>query len=159
MSFPIGPTVSRCLGSTGWTPSIGIKPYVVFNPTIPQQAAGTRLEPAVSVPIATSAIPNANATAFPDEDPPGIRFRFNGFTGVPKYSFMPDGEIANSVRFVLPTICTLRWRAIARHGASFFAGLWVTEKISEPAVVTTPFISMLSLTASLSPLLLGSGGQ
>ena len=113
----------------------------------------------MSVPNATSAIPLANATAFPDEDPPGIRFRFNGFTGVPKYSFKPDGEIANSVMFVLPTICKLRCRAIARHGASFSAGLWVSEKIPEPAVVTTPFISMLSLIASRSSLRFGSGGQ
>ena len=96
---------------------------MVFKPTIPQQAAGTRIEPAVSVPKATSAIPDANATAFPDEDPPGIRFRFNGFTGVPKYSFMPDGEIANSLMFVLPTIRTLRWRAIARHAGVLFRGL------------------------------------
>src|SRR4029077_14759805 len=118
-----------------------------------------RTEPAVSVPKATSAIPDANATALPDEDPPGIRRRFSGFTAVPKYSFMPDGDTANSLRLVLPTICTLRWRAIARHAASFSAGLWVTEKISEPAVVTMPFTSMLSLTPSLRPLLFGSGGE
>ena len=30
--------------------------------------------------------------------------------------------------FVLPTICTLRRRAIARHAASFSAGLWVVAK-------------------------------
>src|SRR6476659_5511116 len=148
MSLAIGPIVSSRIGAIGYTPSIGTNPYVVFKPTTPQQAAGTRIEPAVSVPKATSAIPLANATAFPDDDPPGIRLRFNGFTGVPKYSFMPDGEIANSVMFVLPTICTLRRRATARHAASFSAGLWVWEKNPEPAVVTTPFMSMLSLTAS-----------
>jgi hypothetical protein len=37
--------------------------------------------------------------------------------------------------------------------------LWFMEKISEPAVVTTPFMSMLSLTASLNCLLFGFGGQ
>src|SRR5438552_4885373 len=159
MSLASGPILPSRYRAIGYTPSIGTKPNVVFKPTTPQQAAGTRTEPAVSVPKATSAIPDANATAFPDEDPPGIRRRFNGFTAVPKYSFMPDGETANSVRFVLPTICTSRWRAIARHGASFSAGLWVSKKISEPAVVITPFMSMLSLTASLRPLLFGFGGQ
>src|SRR5437016_10411350 len=134
MSLASGPIVSSRFGAIGYTPSIGIKPYVVFKPTTPQQAAGTRIEPAVSVPNAMSAIPDATAMAFPDEDPPGIRFRFNGFSGVPKYSFMPDGEIANSVMFVLPTIWTLRRRAIARHAASFSAGLWVWEKNPEPAV-------------------------
>src|SRR6266404_7341375 len=128
MSLASGPIVSSRFGAIGYTPSIGTKPKVVFKPTTPQQAAGTRIEPAVSVPNATSAIPLANATAFPDDDPPGIRFRFNGFTGVPKYSFIPDGETANSVMLVLPTICTLRRRAMARHGASFFAGWWVMEK-------------------------------
>ena len=75
MSFPIGPTVSRCSGSIGKTPSTGTKPCVVFNPTTPQHAAGTRTEPAVSVPKATSAIPLATATAEPHDDPPGISLR------------------------------------------------------------------------------------
>ena len=34
-------------------------------------AAGTRPEPAVSVPSATGTIPAATATAEPDDDPPG----------------------------------------------------------------------------------------
>ena len=42
---------------------------------MPQQAAGTRIEPAVSVPKAMSAIPLPIATADPDEEPPGISFR------------------------------------------------------------------------------------
>src|ERR1041385_4556005 len=104
-------------------------------------------------------MPLATATADPDEEPPGMRSCFNGFRGVPKYSFKPDGDTANSVMFVLPTICTPRWRAIARHGASDSAGLWVFRKNSEPAVVTTPFMSMLSLIASFNWLLFGSGGQ
>src|SRR2546421_5243156 len=104
MSFPIGPTTSRCFGSNGYTPLIETKPNVVFRPTMPQQAAGTRIDPAVSVPKAASASPFATATALPDEDPPGIRILLSGFLGVPKYSFMPEGATANSVMFVLPTI-------------------------------------------------------
>src|SRR5258707_12064038 len=126
-----------------------MRPRVVFSPTTPQHAAGTRIEPAVSVPKATSAIPVATATAEPLDDPPGIRFqiRLNGFSGVPKYSLNPEGATANSLRLVFPTICALRWRATARHAASFFAGgAWV-ERNPEPAVVTTPFMSMLSLMA------------
>src|SRR5215207_5851303 len=94
-------------------------PCVVFKPTIPQQAAGTRIDPAVSVPNATSANPAAIATADPLEDPPGIRVPHieKGFRGVPKYSLMPEGETANSLRFAFPTICTFLSLAIARHGA------------------------------------------
>src|SRR3954462_2787993 len=156
----MGPTVSVCAASTGYKPLIEIKPNVVFRPTIPQQAAGTRIEPAVSVPNATSAISVASATAFPEDDPPGIKSRLNGLTGVPKYSFIPDVATANSVRFVLPTICTFRWRAIAIQAASACAGLCVRRKNSEPAVVMTPLTSILSFTASRSCLLFGSeGGQ
>src|SRR6185295_17981144 len=84
MSFPIGPTVSRCSGSIGNTPSMGTNPCVVFNPTTPHQAAGTRIEPAVSVPKATSAIPLATATAEPQLEPPGSSLRelLSGLEGV-----------------------------------------------------------------------------
>src|ERR1043166_3265341 len=155
----MGPTTSRCLGSTGYMPWVETRPKVVFRPTMPQQAAGTRIDPAVSVPKATSASPFATATALPDEDPPGIRKLLSGFLGVPKYSFMPEGATANSVMFVLPTIRTLRRRAMARQAASAFAGWGVKRKKFEPAVVTTPFMSMLSLIASRKPLSLVSAGN
>ena len=38
---------------------------------MPFSAAGTRPEPAVSVPSAKATIPRATATADPEEDPPG----------------------------------------------------------------------------------------
>src|SRR4030081_2141201 len=114
-------------------PLIEIKPNVVFRPTMPQHAAGTRIDPAVSVPKATSAAPVPTATALPEEDPPGIRLCRSGFFGVPKNSFKPEGATANSVMFVLPTMATLRRRAVARHGASAFAGAWVVRKKFEPA--------------------------
>src|SRR5689334_21073827 len=67
-SAPSGPTVSMEVAS-GYTPSSGIRPQVVFRPAIPQQAAGIRTEPPVSVPRATSASPVATATAEPLDDP------------------------------------------------------------------------------------------
>ena len=39
-------------------------------------------------------------------DSSGIGELVSGFTAVPKYSFIPDGETANSLMLVLPTICT-----------------------------------------------------
>src|SRR6476469_7043491 len=135
ISFPIGPTVSRCAGSIGMTPSMGTTPCVVFNPTTPHQAAGTRIEPAVSVPKATSAIPLATATAEPQLEPPGGRLRelLSGLAGVPKYSLKPEGATANSLKFAFPTIWTFRIRAIARHEASFVAGLANRSRRFEPA--------------------------
>src|SRR6516225_2091977 len=106
MSLANGPTVSRYFGSIGSTPWSGTSPNVVFSPTTPQQAAGTRIEPAVSVPKATSANPLCTATAEPLDEPPGINFLFllKGLLGVPKKSLTPDGATANSLRFVFPTI-------------------------------------------------------
>src|SRR5690242_13770411 len=71
-SAPIGPTVSND-GASGYTPFTETRPCVVFRPTTPQQAAGTRTEPPVSVPSATSASPVATATADPLDDPAGGR--------------------------------------------------------------------------------------
>src|SRR4026208_974887 len=141
MSFPLGPTVSRGSGSIGNTPSMGTNPGVVFNPTTPHQAAGTRIEPAVSVPKATSAIPLATAPAEPQLEPPGSSLceLLSGLAGVPKYSLKPEGATANSLKFALPTIWTLRCRAIARHEASFSAVTPALSRRFEPAVVTTPF--------------------
>ncbi len=45
----MGPTVSK-LGASGQTPSSGMRPQVVFRPVVPQQAAGIRTEPPVSLP-------------------------------------------------------------------------------------------------------------
>ena len=60
--------------------------YFAKNNPPAQQAAGTRIEPPVSVPKATSADPFATATAEPLDDPPGMMrcLRLTGFFGVPK---------------------------------------------------------------------------
>jgi hypothetical protein len=50
---------------------------------MPQNAAGTRVEPPVSLPMAISHIPSATATAAPEEEPPGTRVRSAGLPGVP----------------------------------------------------------------------------
>src|ERR1700759_4595776 len=102
-SAPSGPTVSRD-GASGYTPSSGTRPQVVFRPAIPQQAAGIRTEPPVSVPRATSASPAATATAEPLDEPPGSRLGSAGFTGVPDQGFTPLADQHSPVRLVLPTI-------------------------------------------------------
>ena len=70
----IGPTVSID-GASGHMPSSGMRPKVVFRPTTPHHAAGLRIDPAVSVPSATSASSTPGATATPDplDEPPGTR--------------------------------------------------------------------------------------
>src|SRR5262245_12220945 len=46
------------------------RPYVGLSPTMPQQAAGRRMDPPVSVPSAPTARPAATAAPEPLLDPP-----------------------------------------------------------------------------------------
>ena len=63
---------------------------------MPQQAAGIRTEPPVSLPNATSASPIATATAEPLDDPPGTRPGSRGLTGVPNQGLTPVTPSASS---------------------------------------------------------------
>jgi len=53
-----------------------------LNPTKPLNAAGIRIDPAVSVPKEIGTIPSPTETAAPEEDPPGIQFELCTFFGV-----------------------------------------------------------------------------
>src|SRR5215207_9098661 len=48
------------------------RPYVGLMPQMPVKAAGWRMEPPVSVPVAAGAMPAATAAADPPDDPPGV---------------------------------------------------------------------------------------
>ena len=52
-----------------------MRPNVGLKPATPQQAAGTRIDPPVSVPIAKSASPAATTAAEPLDEPPGHAIR------------------------------------------------------------------------------------
>jgi len=56
----------------GTTPLVENNPRVGFRPTMLFRLAGTRPEPAVSVPSAKLTNPDDTATAEPELDPPGI---------------------------------------------------------------------------------------
>ncbi len=74
-----------------------------FRPTIPQRAAGWRIDPPVSEPSEIGAKSAATAAADPPDDPPGIRSRSHGFRVAPKALFSVDEPMANSSMLVLPT--------------------------------------------------------
>src|ERR1700733_8806829 len=99
-----------------------MRPYLVLSPATPQQAAGTRTEPPVSVPNATSASPVATATADPLDAPPGSRLGSRGLTGVPAQWLMPLADQHSSVSPVLPTIRAPASLADATTAASAAAG-------------------------------------
>jgi len=71
-------------------------------PVTPHIAAGWRIEPPVSVPVATGTRPAATAAAEPPEEPPGIAARSQGLRTGPKYECSLEPPIANSSQLVLP---------------------------------------------------------
>ena len=71
-------------GASGTLPCREIRPMVVFNPRTPQNAAGIRIDPPVSVPIANGTMPAATAAADPPLDPPGTRAWSWGFRVDPR---------------------------------------------------------------------------
>lgn len=87
----------------GTTPAVLTSPRVGLQPTIPFIAAGTRPEPAVSVPSAKLTRPAATATAEPELDPPAIRPPPNTLWQAPYGERVPVSPVANWSMFVLPT--------------------------------------------------------
>ena len=87
----MGPGVSR-VGLSGRTPWVLTRPTVVFRPVTPHQAAGSRTEPPVSVPMAQGTSRAATATPEPLLDPPGVRASAasHGLCGVPRCWLVPQ---------------------------------------------------------------------
>ena len=77
-----------------------------FIPTMPQTAAGWRIEPPVSVPMPSGASNAVTAAEEPPEDPPGTRLRSHGLRDGPNAEFSVDDPIANSSMLDLPRITT-----------------------------------------------------
>ena len=103
-TFPaIGPTVSS-FGTSGKTPSVGIRPHCDLRPTTSQAADGRRIEQPVSEPSASSQRPAASAAADPDDEPPVVFPGCVGLWHVPYHSLWPSTPHANSGRCVFPTM-------------------------------------------------------
>src|SRR3982751_2580900 len=65
----------------GTTPAVEMSPRLGLRPTMLLNPAGTRPDPAVSVPSASGTSPAATATAEPELDPPGMRSPRNALRG------------------------------------------------------------------------------
>ncbi len=68
--FAIGPAWSSELAKDT-IPHREQRPYVGLIPQMPVKAAGWRIEPPVSVPVAAGASPAETAADDPPDDPPG----------------------------------------------------------------------------------------
>ena len=67
----------------GTMPRAEMLPTVGLRPTTLPNIAGTRPDPAVSVPSANGTMPAATAQAEPEEEPPGTRPGSNTLRGTP----------------------------------------------------------------------------
>src|SRR6187455_1085321 len=87
---------------------------------MPQNAAGWRIEPPVSLPSDADVMRAATATALPLEEPPGDKRASMGFLTGPNAEFSPDEPMANSSMFALPTRTAPAFRkrstAVASYG-------------------------------------------
>ncbi len=124
-------------------------PYVGFKPTTPQNAAGCRTLPPVSLPSAAGTSPAATAAADPPELPPGTRSGSTGFRVGPNAEFSVLEPMANSSRFVLPAINAPAARSSRTAVASY--GARHPSRIREPHVVGWSSVVRLSFTATGTP--------
>src|SRR5204863_10081816 len=102
--------------------SNGMRPSVALSPATPVHAAGHRIEPPPSVPIAIGAIPAASAALAPPLDPPGVRSSDHGLRVTPNFGLSVSTLWANSGRLVLPMqmapACATRATTTASRGGT-----------------------------------------
>src|SRR4051794_41983232 len=112
-------------------------------------AAGWRIEPPVSVPMASGASKPATAADDPPDEPPGIRSRSHGLRVGPYAEFSVDEPIANSSMLVLPSMTMpasfTRRLIVASYGGT------QPSRIREPDVVGTSLVTTTSFIASGTP--------
>ena len=116
---------------------------------MPVTAAGWRIDPPVSVPIARGASNAASAADEPPPDPPGILVKSHGLWVGPYAEFSVEDPMANSSMLVFPRITTpfslSRVTTVESYGGR------QPSSIFEPQVVGTPFWVITSLSASGTP--------
>ena len=103
----------------------------------------------MSVPIASGASNAATAAADPPPDPPGMRSRSHGLWVGPNAECSVDEPIANSSMLVLPRIGSPAALTRAATVASY-GGIQPSSS-REPAVVGSPLVATMSLTAIGTP--------
>ena len=102
-------------GDSGYA---GTRPKLGLSPTLPQNAAGMRTDPAPSVPTLSGPRPAATAAAVPPEEPPGVFDGSHGLRVRPVRSEFVSPLHPNSGVVVLPSRIAPASRNRAVAGAS-----------------------------------------
>ena len=125
----------------------GTRPKLGLNPTLPQNAAGTRIDPAPSVPMPSGPSPAATAAAVPPDDPPGVLAVSHGLRVSPVRGELVSALQPNSGVAVLPisTAPASRRRAVAgastSHGCSG-STVRLPRRVGQPRVRTRSLIEV-----------------
>src|SRR5439155_26967575 len=122
---------------------------VGLSPSMPQKAAGWRIEPPVSVPSPPAARPAATAAAGPPDEPPGTRVRSHGLRVGLNVECSVEDPIANSSMLPLPSItapaAVRRAMTVASYGGT------KPSSILEPQVAVPPRVHRTSMYTSGAP--------
>src|SRR5919108_3031423 len=118
-------------------------------PVTPHSEAGWRMDPPVSVAVATGTTRAATAAAEPPEEPPGTSFSSQGLRTGPYQLVSLDDPMANSSMLVLPRVTMPASFSRATTVASY--GDTKLSSIREPQLVLTPCVQKMSLWASGRP--------
>src|SRR5262245_26074643 len=110
---PVCDTVPN--GESGYA---GTRPKLGFSPTLPQNAAGMRIDPAPSVPTLSGPSPAATAAAVPPDEPPGVLAGSHGLRVIPVSGELVSALHPNSGVVVLPISTAPASRSRAVTGAS-----------------------------------------
>ena len=134
-------------GDSGYA---GTRPKLGLSPTLPQNAAGMRTEPAPSVPTLSGPSPAATAAAVPPDEPPGVFVGSHGLRVSPVRSELVSPLQPNSGVVVLPSRIAPASRSRAVAGASTSHG-WSGSTVWLPRRVGQPFVRMRSLIVVGTP--------
>src|SRR5215217_4471484 len=108
---------------------VGTRPRSGLSPNRPVAAAGIRMEPAPSDPIAAEHSPAATAVALPPLEPPDVRCRSHGLRVTPYVGDSVNPVAISSGTWVLPMITAPAARR--RRTTSESAG-WTGGSQSQP---------------------------
>src|SRR5829696_7626220 len=106
---------------------------------MPQNAAGWRIEPPVSVPRLAAHSPAATAAVLPPELPPGTRDGSHGLRVLWYAERSVDEPIPNSSQLTLPRMTAPAARSRSTTAASY-GGIQPSRSF-EPAVVSSPRVT------------------
>ena len=129
----------------GW---VDTRPRLGFIPTSPQHAAGIRIDPPPSDPVAHGTMPAATAAAEPPEEPPGVRVGSHGLRVMPLAALAVHGKIISSGTFVIPIGIAPAARSRRTTSPSAATG---GRNDRDPRVTDWPATGMSSLIAIGTP--------